>query len=61
VWICCHKNPSIKQLIAVQVGERHENLKSDLIGKYVERLFQERSQFAKPTVALIKSTYKNAG
>ena len=28
------------------------NLESDLIGKYVERLLQERSQFAKSAISI---------
>ena len=28
------------------------NLESDLIGKYVERLLQERGQLAKPTISI---------
>ncbi|OQW34252.1 MAG: hypothetical protein A4E19_01980 [Nitrospira sp. SG-bin1] len=36
------------------------NLESDLIGKYVESLLQERGQLPKPTVSIDKDTCRNS-
>jgi len=37
------------------------NLESDLIGKYVERLLQERGQLAKPTISIDKDYLQKRG
>ncbi len=34
------------------------NLESDLIGKYVERLLQERGQLPKPSISIVQTTYR---
>lgn len=43
-----------------QVNDR-VNLESDLIGKYVERLLQERSQLPKPTISIDKDYLQKRG
>jgi riboflavin synthase len=37
------------------------NLESDLIGKYVERLLQERGQLPKPTISIDKDYLQKRG
>ena len=37
------------------------NLESDLIGKYVERLLQERGQLPKPTISIDKDYLQKHG
>jgi riboflavin synthase len=43
-----------------QVNDR-VNLESDLIGKYVERLLQERGQLPKPTISIDKDYLQKRG
>ena len=52
--------PKVTTLGLKQVNDS-VNLESDLIGKYVERLLQERSQLSKPTISIDKDYLQKRG
>ena len=52
--------PTVTTLGLKQVNDS-VNLESDLIGKYVERLLQERGQLPKPTISIDKDYLQKRG